>query len=751
MTPKDDTIMHTKSICILRMTLVLVATFPVLPFGVCRLPFCALNAQDARLAFSSNRTGGVYQIYQVAKPGSVDQGPVLPVTSAGGANQENRRPDWLRGRDWITYQFGASGVRGIHQVKADKEGEARLTFDSTDETDPSWSPDGRFIVYARLVSTGDYDLWIRHVGDPDSPRPDDAGSAEGDDDPTTGNDYSLFGLPRSQENRPAWSPDGSKIAFVSNFGGDAEILVLDVAYDGDKVVPVLPHRQLTDNAVIDFDPTWAPDGQRLAFASTRTGDRDIYAMSLAHGDTDPSHPSIRLTMSDSVDGNPSWSADGSFIAFTSERSGNRDIWVMKAGQIEGDDNMPVNVTNNDAQDDDPVWEPKSSFDIVDPNPDLMMDSKLTPQLTLLATGGRLVQGLAADGVTPIVVRLAVGANANVLFSLVDELGSADPAAVGTLKSLDGDSDNPLSVRAEQVEGKWYAFAVVTAPMDFVRAHAATGLPVDDDLQAATRELTLKASVSTGEQFEKSVKLSRPPVVLIHGIWSDAETWQWPIVADLRFAVHRVNYKRTNAAPFSVNLKRVPHGVLAANKILRERGFATTQADVVGHSMGGVLTRMHVGSIYNARNSNFGKGDVHKLITLDTPHFGAPLASWLLVAVNQFDWLDTVLKLAGVCATCGAVRDLQPSSSELRKLAPAPVPAHAIVGTGGSDLLQAAVDLSIVASFESPFFRQLIALFSFIGIPGSVFPPNQQHDFLVGRLSQEGGLSTGSDYTPPVSG
>ena len=57
--------------------------------------------------------------------------------------------------------------------------------------------------------------------------------------------------------QPAWSPDGQKIAFVSDRTGDAEIFVMNA--DGTDVV------QLTNNPAADVEPSWSPDGKSIAF------------------------------------------------------------------------------------------------------------------------------------------------------------------------------------------------------------------------------------------------------------------------------------------------------------------------------------------------------------------------------------------------------------------------------------------------------------------------------------------------------
>ena len=77
-------------------------------------------------------------------------------------------------------------------------------------------------------------------------------------------------------------------------------------------------------SVEDRDPSWSPDGSRIAFTSYRDGNWDIYVM-----DADGSNQQ-RLTDNPAVDRMPSWSADGSRIAFVSGRDGNWDIYVMDA-------------------------------------------------------------------------------------------------------------------------------------------------------------------------------------------------------------------------------------------------------------------------------------------------------------------------------------------------------------------------------------------------------------------------------------
>jgi Tol biopolymer transport system component len=74
------------------------------------------------------------------------------------------------------------------------------------------------------------------------------------------------------DHTPAWSPDGTKIAFVSDRdGGNFEIYVMNADGSGQT--------RLTDDPAQDFDPTWSPDGSRIAFVSDRDdGFFDIFVM-----------------------------------------------------------------------------------------------------------------------------------------------------------------------------------------------------------------------------------------------------------------------------------------------------------------------------------------------------------------------------------------------------------------------------------------------------------------------------------------
>ena len=106
---------------------------------------------------------------------------------------------------------------------------------------------------------------------------------------------------------PAWSPDGTRLAFVLSKDGNPEIYVMDVASR--------QLRRVTNHMAIDTEPFWGKDGQTLYFTSDRAGRPQIYKMNINSGATD------RVTFVGNYNANPKLSADEKTLVMVHRQDG----------------------------------------------------------------------------------------------------------------------------------------------------------------------------------------------------------------------------------------------------------------------------------------------------------------------------------------------------------------------------------------------------------------------------------------------
>ena len=197
----------------------------------------------------------------------------------------------------------------------------RITSSDSREMLGDWSPDGQWLVFSREGGEDVQGLWLRN---PDG--------------------VNLLRLTEGEDSDPVWSPDGDAIAFVRDDFGNYDIYLVRPEDGEDWRGEVAEERWLKSDQE-EHSPAWAPDGDTLAFVTTRDGNAEIYVANANDGE-----PPQRLTINDSADTEPVWSPDGNMIAFVSDLFGETEIMVM-----DSDGTNQRRLTHNEVRDHSPDW------------------------------------------------------------------------------------------------------------------------------------------------------------------------------------------------------------------------------------------------------------------------------------------------------------------------------------------------------------------------------------------------------------
>jgi Tol biopolymer transport system component len=251
----------------------------------------------------------------------------------------------------IVFTVNRSGFGEIWVMDSDGHNRIQLTepsppeVDASGSTSPAWSPDGRLIAYASSGEAveedqGDVEIYVM--------------SADGGERRRLTDD-------EIHDATPTWSPDGQSIAFAHTPGlgtEDADGVIVVMNADGTGRVEITRH---PENPAVIFDshPAWSPDGSQIAF--TRATFTSSIEPRVAIYTIDPTGTGERLLIEDAAE--PAWSPDGSSIAFTSTRDRFGETCFHECGPsgeiyvVGADGTDPQRLTKSQAHDHSPSWAP----------------------------------------------------------------------------------------------------------------------------------------------------------------------------------------------------------------------------------------------------------------------------------------------------------------------------------------------------------------------------------------------------------
>ena len=307
---------------------------------------------------------GDRHLYRIAAAG----GPATPLVTSG----DNFDPAWSPDGTRIAYVSG----RQIKTVQPDGAAQLAVYDEGWDVFDPLWTTDGRQLTFLELqyvicghglceeerllrleLDSGHADLLSEPYNRPlDWSATDDLIAYT----PWTRTLLYARDLPASDSSParrltfpspintdPTWSPDGGRLAFSSRRDFDYNIHISNA--DGTE------RRALTTHPANDWNPSWSSD-EAIAFTTNRDGNWELYQMDEEGGGQ------TNLTRTPAMaENDAAWSPSGAQLAFARQENGNWDIYVMTVGDSPDADGSGVTrLTTHAGNDRNPTWSPNGA-------------------------------------------------------------------------------------------------------------------------------------------------------------------------------------------------------------------------------------------------------------------------------------------------------------------------------------------------------------------------------------------------------
>ncbi|HXZ24628.1 MAG TPA: hypothetical protein VEI24_00295 [Nitrospiria bacterium] len=253
--------------------------------------------------------------------------PDGPEANLSNNSSQDRDPDLSSDGSRIVFASDRSGSTQIWVMDSDGKHPQQLTDDNEGGQSPRWSRDGKEIAFARgrgdvavMNADGSGVHVIMQAEDEASAEPCRAGAFPG-----------------------GWSTDDSHITYYSASVTRSIAQLCTIRADGSDIQVIV-----ADPNAYDEEGVYSPDGAEIVYRAIINGQHDIWVVDLATGDR------RNLTNDADVDIEPSWSPDGQWIIFGSLKPGepNFDLYAMR-----GDGSGVTRITSDPAKDSNPVWGP----------------------------------------------------------------------------------------------------------------------------------------------------------------------------------------------------------------------------------------------------------------------------------------------------------------------------------------------------------------------------------------------------------
>jgi TolB protein len=294
----------------------------------------------------------------VAIGANVNPAPVGPTVTAPA------NPLTLGGT--LYYAYRHAGYTNLWALVLGHTNPVRLTAGPWDDRDPAISPDGTRLAFASHRE-GSWNLYVLDLRSGETRRL------------TSGNAYKA---------KPNWSPDSQYLVFELYRHDNLDIAIISA--QGGDVIPV------TGDPAADYQPTWSPGGRVIVWVSMRSGNPELWKMSL---DNPNERQYVQLTNTPNVqESNPAFGSNGDIVVYTDASSPYDVIW----GHSATDPSAPAFEAGQGLY---PTWSPEgsslASVEVQENGPDLVLVAPLSqkgmPQIAFRAEAGH-IRGLSWSGV-----------------------------------------------------------------------------------------------------------------------------------------------------------------------------------------------------------------------------------------------------------------------------------------------------------------------------------------------------------------